>query len=422
MRIEIKEISFFNSVFTDYFKISKEITIQGITTDSRLVQENDLFIALNGSFVNGNSFNQDVLSIKNTLIISEEAFKNDRIYTVKSIDIFLKDLCQSWIERAKAFKIAVTGSNGKTTVKELIHHLLLKNNLKVEKTEGNYNTSIGVPLSLFSFSLNSDYYIFEFGANQKGDIEKLTKMINPDYGFVTSIAEAHMEGFLDVENIKNEKKKIIEFSKNGSFGPEKNIEAVSLKVKEILKDSIFSSNHYLIYNMALVVTILMEVLSINEKKLLNGLRDFSLPSGRGNIFEIIFRGKKIFIIDDSYNANPSSVQAAIKNFHLLKIKKINKKIFIFGDMKELGKNEKDFHASLGKLIDNKINYLLTIGDLAKETHVSALNIPNNFHFDNQLDLYSELINIIESNDVLLFKGSRSMNLNHIIEKLISESR
>jgi len=129
MRIEIKEISFFNSVFTDYFKISKEITIQGITTDSRLVQENDLFIALNGSFVNGNSFNQDVLSIKNTLIISEEAFKNDRIYTVKSIDIFLKDLCQSWIERAKAFKIAVTGSNGKTTVKELIHHLLLKNNL-----------------------------------------------------------------------------------------------------------------------------------------------------------------------------------------------------------------------------------------------------------------------------------------------------
>jgi len=91
-------------------------------------------------------------------------------------------------------------------------------------------------------------------------------------------------------------------------------------------------------------------------------------------------------------------------------------------MKELGKNEKDFHASLGKLIDNKINYLLTIGDLAKETHVSALNIPNKFHFDNQLDLYSELINIIESNDVLLFKGSRSMNLNHIIEKLISESR
>ena len=422
MRIEIKEKSFFNSIFTDYFKISKDTTIQGITNDSRLVQENDLFIALNGKFVNGNAFNQEVLSKKNTLIVSEEAFEDGRIYNVESIDNFLKDLCKYWINKTKAFKIAVTGSNGKTTTKELIHHLLLKNNFTAEKTEGNYNTSIGVPLSLFSFSLESDYYIFEFGANQKGDIEKLTKMITPDFGLVTSIAEAHMEGFLDIENIKNEKKKIIEFSKKGSFGPDKSIESVLLKVKKILKDSLYSSNHHLIYNMALVVSILNEVLIIDEKKLLNGLKDFSLPPGRGNIFELIFNGKKIFVIDDSYNANPSSVRAAIENLHLLKIKKINKKIFIFGDMKELGKNKKDFHSSIGKLIDNKINCFFSIGNLAKETFDSAIMVPNKYHFDNQLDLYLELTKIIESNDVLLFKVSRSMNLNRIIEKLISESK
>ena len=138
MRIEIKEKSFFNSIFTDYFKISKDTTIQGITNDSRLVQENDLFIALNGKFVNGNAFNQEVLSKKNTLIVSEEAFEDGRIYNVESIDNFLKDLCKYWINKTKAFKIAVTGSNGKTTTKELIHHLLLKNNFTAEKTEGNY--------------------------------------------------------------------------------------------------------------------------------------------------------------------------------------------------------------------------------------------------------------------------------------------
>ena len=119
----------------------------------------------------------------------------------------MKDLCTKWLKRFNGKIVGITGSNGKTTTKDLVSHIL-QSKFKVEKTLGNYNTSISVPLSILSFSLDSDIYVLELGANKVGDIEYLSSIVKPDYGIVTNISEAHLDGFGSYENIENEKKSI----------------------------------------------------------------------------------------------------------------------------------------------------------------------------------------------------------------------
>ena len=212
MRIDLKEKSHFLAVFETFFNQSIDRPINGISIDSRNIKKNDLFIAIKGENFDGNDFIDQAL--KDGASYSLSSYKNEGKYhlLVEDLHIFIKELSMRWLQSFDGKIVGVTGSNGKTTTKDLIAHLL-KSKFRVEKTLGNYNTSISVPLSIFSFSLETEIYVLELGANKVGDIEYLSSIVKPDYGVITSIAAAHLDGFGSIKNIEKEKKSILNHSK-----------------------------------------------------------------------------------------------------------------------------------------------------------------------------------------------------------------
>ena len=207
MRINIKEKEYFLEVFKDYFNQSFDFPINGISIDSRNIKKNDIFIALSGENVDGNDFIEDAFNNGASYALTSIPSSEPNHILINDISLFMKDLCTKWLKRFNGKIVGITGSNGKTTTKDLVSHML-QSKFKVEKTLGNYNTSISVPLSILSFSLDSDIYVLELGANKVGDIEYLSSIVKPDYGIVTNISEAHLDGFGSYENIENEKKSI----------------------------------------------------------------------------------------------------------------------------------------------------------------------------------------------------------------------
>ena len=148
--------------------------------------------------------------------IAQSVHENDNVFTVDDVIEFIGKICSEWMVNFNGKTIAITGSNGKTTTKDLISHILIKSGHNVSKTEGNFNTSIGVPLTIFSFSNDpSQIYVLELGANQVGDIDYLSSLVKPDIGIVTNISGAHLEGFGSIENIRKEKKSIFNHSNKG---------------------------------------------------------------------------------------------------------------------------------------------------------------------------------------------------------------
>ena len=212
MRIELKEQNYFLKVIKTFFDKNFDKPIKGISIDSRNIKKNDLFIALKGEKFDGNDFIDQAYKNGASFTLSSSKNERNNHLFVENLNAFIKELIIKWLKGFNGKIVGITGSNGKTTSKDLITHLL-RSNFTVEKTLGNYNTSISVPLSIFSFSLESDIYVLELGANKVGDIEYLSSMIMPDYGVITSIAAAHLDGFGSIEKIKKEKKSLLTFSK-----------------------------------------------------------------------------------------------------------------------------------------------------------------------------------------------------------------
>tara|TARA_B100001057_G_scaffold219171_1_gene219458 strand:+ start:14651 stop:15307 length:657 start_codon:yes stop_codon:yes gene_type:complete len=211
MRINLKEKNHFHSVFETLLNRLIGRPIEGISIDSRNIKKNDLFIAIKGENFDGNDFLGQAIDNGASYSLSSKKNKSDRHIYVENLNDFMKELTVNWLKDFEGKIVGITGSNGKTTTKDLISHLL-QSKLKVQKTRGNYNTSISVPLSILSFSLKTDIYVLELGANKVGDIKYLSSIVNPDYGVITSIAAAHLDGFGSIRNIEKEKKSILDFS------------------------------------------------------------------------------------------------------------------------------------------------------------------------------------------------------------------
>ena len=174
MRIDIIETDLFIRYLSDELKMDKLCSVDGITTDSRLVKKNDLFLAIKGEHFDGSDFIDQALSNGASYVISQSTYENKNVFTVENLLEFIGNICSIWMNNFQGKTIAVTGSNGKTTTKDLISHVLVKCGNNVSKTKGNFNTSIGVPLTIFSFSNDpSQIYVLELGANQVGDIDYL---------------------------------------------------------------------------------------------------------------------------------------------------------------------------------------------------------------------------------------------------------
>ena len=371
-------------------------------------------ISLNSQNLNNDSafideIYDEALSNGAIYAITESVHDSGNVFTVDNVIEFIGRICSKWMADFDGKTIAITGSNGKTTTKDLISHILIKNGHNVSKTEGNFNTSIGVPLTIFSFSNDpSQIYVLELGANQVGDIDYLSSIVKPDIGIVTNISGAHLEGFGSIDNIRKEKKSIFNHSNKGYYGDE-------IDTSIILSNHPLANNKVFLKNASIAYEVCKDFMNDNDKEAFSEMiADFTLPKGRGRVYNL---STDTILIDDTYNANPESVKAAIDN--LAKYDNEGRKIFVFGDMKELGSDQIRFHKEIGDYCSEKIDIIMCHGDLAKNVINDSNKIPIQLHFDTKASLSEHLSNIMQENDAILLKGSRSMKLDLIIEDIIN---
>ena len=444
MRISLPNSKTFSKIFNESTGIKISESIKGIATDSREIQSGDLYIAIKGEKVDGHSFLSQVF--ENGALAALVSDSNDQVHgnqikvgdTIESIG----KIATEWRDQFNIPIIGITGSNGKTSTKELLRHIL-SSKFDIHATEGNFNTSIGLPLTLLQLNAFHGASILEMGANQAGDIEILAKIANPNFGLITNIAPAHLEGFGSIEAVAKTKAAIFENLENGiafvnaadrrvkeitvkghsiSFGlnpdcdypadlhyEEDGTITLTINTEEI---PTLSSNLSFAKNIIACCAIARE-LGIEWEAIKDRVSTFSPPKGRCEVKN----NDSYIIIDDTYNANLESTIAAID--YLSAFSGQGKKIFIFGDMLELGDVSREQHIAIGQKCDEmELSAVLTYGKETIATNESIKKVKINKHFDSKEELIDFLQKIIASKDKILIKGSRGMRMETIIQGIM----
>ena len=439
----------------------KDKLVSSFSIDSRTILPGEVFICIKGKNYDGHNFIKDCIKKSSCIVSSrniDDINLSEKSY-IKVADTLdaLKKTSKFIRNKSKAKFIAITGSNGKTTVKEMVAHIL--SDYKISYTKGNLNNHIGVPLTLLSINQNEDFVIVEVGSNNLGEIEPLSEIIQPDVAAVTNIGYAHIEGFKNLSNTAKEKFSLFEHLKDDGYAVINNQDKFKNITKKINKIYYgYATNYYnkikkIIRNLFFKTSFLtikkikknlftMEYENINEslKLNLNGEHNFlnaacaaSIAISLGINIEDIKKKLETFsavtsrlkliklksdinIIDDSYNANPSSFKAAINFLSTVD----QKKLVLMGDMVELGEKTEQFHSDIGKYAkDMGINKFLSIGKNSKSaSDVFGLN---GYHFKDAESLKSYLNNNLESSTCILIKGSRSSKLEEYVEFLKTRS-
>ncbi|WBX74152.1 UDP-N-acetylmuramoyl-tripeptide--D-alanyl-D-alanine ligase [Tenacibaculum pacificus] len=400
-----------------------------VDTDTRNIRKNTLFFALKGDNFNGNKFANDALKKgAKFAIIDESEFKtSDAIILVEDVLKTLQELA-SYHRKILAIPIiAITGSNGKTTTKELINTVLsLKYNTTA--TKGNLNNHIGVPLTLLSMTKATEIGIVEMGANHLNEIAFLSKMINPDYGYITNFGSAHLEGFGSLEGvvkakselydylIKNNKKVFvnskdaiqIEKTKNASiilFEDSLILLDASPFVKLSFKSIQIATNLIGTYNFSNICAAITigTFFNVPVKKIKESLENYFPSNNRSQVIDTDCNK----IILDAYNANPTSMEAALESF---KVFSANSKVIILGDMFELGEYSDKEHQSIVDLATSfNFDKLFFVGENFYKTE--------NKHF--MFKTFDDLKNYLQENPLnkksILIKGSRGMALERVVK-------
>ena len=415
----------------DYFYNSKSVSI-----DSRTVQKGDIYFALKGERFDGNKFAKD--AIKNGAsfaVIDDHSLNHPNFLKVESSLKALQEL--SKFHRSKLVKtkiIALTGSNGKTTTKELIREVL-KTQYKVCSTEGNLNNHIGVPLTLLKINPKADFAIIEMGANHLKEIEFLTGLINPDFGLITNFGKAHLEGFGSLEGVIKGKSELYDYLKKNNkiafvnadddiqnkFSGQKIAFSSNKKSLYNFKKNYSSRMSSLIYKNEIVKSNLTgkynysnigfaTLIGLHFKISINAIKKAILnyvPSN--NRSQIISKDNKSIILD-AYNANPTSMAAALNSFSELN----GDKTVILGDMFELGKVSSIEHKKIIDFcIENKFESIFFIGEEFYK-HRNKFKIP--LFFKNKSDFYKYTKEFFIKTENILIKGSRGMKLEEILNK------
>lgn len=376
---------------------SEDSLINEIKTDSRLLNDGDIFLCLN----QGYKYIEEALEKKVIAVITEKSsIKDKRIFLVNDTKKVLGIIGKYLRSKYQGKVIAITGSYGKTTTKEILSHLLSKKN-NVLKSEGNHNNLIGVPLTLLKLNNSYDYVILEFGTNHLGEIRQLTEIAKPDIALITNIGSAHIGYFGSKENILKEKLDIkgpdTTLFVNGDDPLLENIDAIKAYAKDYaLNDLLYASNYSIAFKVC-------ESLGYSLSELRDYLNDLRMLPSRMEHHVI----DDITIIDDAYNASYESFLYGIAN-----IKNYKRKIIVFGDMLELGDYSEKLHLDVYDQIINLDNVLLlTIG---QET--SKLN--NILHFNNLDSIIDYFKNFeFQKGDVIYLKGSHQLELSKLVTPL-----
>ena len=428
-------------------KIKFNALIKSISTDTRSLKKNSLFIAIKGENFDGNDFVDEALSKGSNIIIADnKRFKNNkdkRIIWVNDSIKALKTISNNIIKDYDGNVIAITGSNGKTTTTNIIGKTL-KNNSKTLK---NFNNEIGMPLSLMNASSKSKNLIFEIGASKLNDIDYLSKILQPNVGLITNIGNSHLESLKNIDGVFKVKSEIVKnIKKNGflvvpnnkkhlnkwkkmrsdittiSFGmkDDSDFYPIDVKIKQnglsflvtsrLLEKPIkISSSLEGVHNVKNILSACAVHYCLGQN-----LQDFSKSislSKLDNLRQVKYKWLKgSTLIDDSYNANPDSTK---KSIDLLS--NYNKKtVLLLGDMLELGRYKNKLHKEVGEYAKSKgISKLIAFGNLTRHS-IDGFG-KNGIFFNDETKLKNYLRKNITSKNVILIKGSRGMKMERFID-------
>jgi UDP-N-acetylmuramoyl-tripeptide--D-alanyl-D-alanine ligase len=438
--------------------------LRGISIDSRKVKPDNIFVAIAGEKFDGHSFISDAVSKGVKTVVIDRAKKNIvpsdfrgrvAVILVNDTKKALRDIALWYRSEFNLPVVAVTGTNGKTTTKDMIAKVLSAK-YKVLKSPESYNNLIGVPLTLFQLNPEYEALVLELGMSSLGEISILTRMSQPQIGVITNIGPAHLEFTHSLEKIAKAKfelpdnmpsprtlvlnaddrilarriartepdEKVVSFGvkKKADFTADR-IEAngngfISFRVNKKTSVKLSLLGWHNVYN-ALAAFAVGHLLGVEEPKIGEGLEGFSPSKLRMELVAI----DDVRIINDSYNANPVSMERALET--LKNMKTFGRKIAVLGDMLELGEGEMDFHLDLGrKVAQSGINLLITVGDLAKFIGEGAKEAGfltgDVLSFENNQEVSLYLLENLKEGDLVLVKGSRKMRTEEIVFSLKSQ--
>lgn len=429
-----------------------EIIFSGVTTDSRKIIDGVLFVALKGENFNGEDFAEESLKKGAAAVLvsnSAKKISGGIILQVEDTLTAYQKISQIWRERFKIPIVAITGSNGKTTTKDLTAAALSSLG-EIQKTSANFNNEIGVPLTLLGISEKNRAAVVEIGMRGLGQIENLAKIVQPTIGIVTNVNETHIEILKSVENIAKAKGELVEaipaggtvilnadnnftaemkkIAKNGvkiiSYGIDSpaDLVAENILIKEVSTEfnlryggKIFEfevpviGRHNVSNSLAAIAAGL--TLGISLKNIQKGFSTLATTKMR---FEVI-RRDGVTIVNDAYNASPASMRAAIQTVNEIYD---GRKIAVLGDMLELGEISEKVHREVGaELFENNFEILITLGELGKFIADGAkiAGMKNIFVTSTHEDAAKKILEIMQDGDTILFKASHGMHFEKIIE-------
>jgi UDP-N-acetylmuramoyl-tripeptide--D-alanyl-D-alanine ligase len=434
---------------------------RGVSIDSRTIKRGNLFVAIPGERFDGHQFVSEATNKGASLvIISKEKMNQVKKKEVGEISVVLvedtkKALGEIAFWHRNKFEVptvAVTGTNGKTTTKDMIAEVL-SSEFKVLKSIKSYNNLIGVPLTLFELNSDTQVLVLELGMSNPKEIGILTKTAKPNLGVITNIGPAHLESMQSLEKIaqakfelldnmplphtsvlnaddeflakriKDEKEKCVSFAiKNDADFKADELTIsdegyVGFKVNDKLNINLKLLGEHNVYN-ALAAFAVGSLLGVDELKIKESLEKYTPSELRMESNQV----GNIKIINDSYNANPVSMANALVT--LKQMKSEGRKIAVLGDMLELGKKTLDYHLELGKLVaESEIDLLLTVGKfscaIGQGAKYSGMSIKKIFAFDNNEKASAYLLENLKAGDLVLIKGSRKMKLEEVVLSLKS---
>ena len=457
-RLTIKEI--IKAVRGELIYGSRRGEIIGVSIDSRTIKKGEIFFALKGERCDGHDFlEQAIEKGAKAAVVSKKRKKfatKIAIIRVAHTLTALQELAKFYRQKFNPVVVAVTGSNGKTTTKEMLRDILLAK-YKVVATPGNYNNIVGLPLTLFGISPETEFLVLEMGTNHPGEIRRLAEISLPQIGVITNIGATHLQFFRCISNvlsakmelvqllpprgevvlniddshlksqIRGIKQKIITFGTNlqadvrasdvvtSRFGEKEKLSFTVHMGKDRERFDLHCLGRYNIYNALAAISVAKEF-GISLPLMANVLREFKFPKLR---MEKLKYGK-VTVINDAYNANPTSVKVALSE--LISSFPSQRKIVVLGDMLELGGMSRKFHQEIGKIVATSPIYsLIAIGEdarfIAQAAREWGMKKSNIFSFKDKKFASRKLKELLEPEDTVLIKGSRKMGLEEIIKYL-----
>jgi UDP-N-acetylmuramoyl-tripeptide--D-alanyl-D-alanine ligase len=428
------KLLFFNKMFPNQ-KHLKNIKIGEVHIDSRKIKKNDIFIGIRS----GNKYIQDVLGKGACLVFYDDInmkIEDKRAIYVEDSILFLQELAKEYRKSLSVTVIGITGSEGKTSTKDILYSILSQK-YKGKKTQGNYNNHIGLPLTLLQLEEDDKFIALEMGMSNLGEIRLLGEIANPDYAILTNIGDSHLEFLENRDNVFKAKTEIFEFVKpkfRVVYGDDpyfKEVQAIKIgknKDNDYIINDFFQDKRggefklsfldeeikiktnlygeYNAINIALAVIVALKI-GVSKKEILDVCRNLKLTGMR---FERVEKYGKFFI-NDAYNASPVAMKVSLKTFD--EIFKGSYKVAILGDMLELGKQSRKLHEGLSKTIENlNLDEVYLIGKEMKKLYMK-LNHKSCFYFEN-IEEIREKIKEIKDGAAIFLKASNGICLNKIL--------